>query len=99
MYAIRSYYGMQTKLHAATLAAKSGASTMIASGLEEDILTRLAAGEAIGTLLKCSRSPLSARKQWLAGQSQVHGTLLLDEGAVRVLVEKARDKLKGLFGK
>ncbi len=94
--------GMQTKLHAATLAAKSGASTVIASGLEEDILTRLAAGEAIGTLLKCSRSPLSARKQWLAGQSQVHGTLLLDEGAVRVLVEKGKSLLavgvKGVEG-
>jgi glutamate 5-kinase len=85
--------GMQTKLHAATLAAKSGASTVIASGHETNILTRLAAGEDLGTLLNCSRTPLTARKQWLASQSRVHGKLILDAGAVTVLVEKGKSLL------
>lgn len=77
--------GMLTKLRAATLAAKSGADTVIASGLDENILTRIAGGETVGTLLTSSNAPLTARKQWLAGQSQVRGHLVLDQGAVRVL--------------
>ena len=77
--------GMLTKLRAATLAAKSGADTVIASGLEDNVLTRIASGETVGTLLTSSRAPLTARKQWLAGQSQVRGRLVLDQGAVRVL--------------
>lgn len=30
-------------------------------------------------------APLAARKRWLAGQLQVRGTLVLDDGAVEVL--------------
>ncbi len=46
--------GMLTKVLAAKRAARSGASTVIACGREPDVLTRLAAGEAIGTLLSPS---------------------------------------------
>ena len=42
---------MLTKILAAKRAARSGASTVIASGREPDVLTRLAAGEDIGTSL------------------------------------------------
>jgi glutamate 5-kinase len=41
--------GMLTKVLAARRAARSGASTVIASGREPDVLLRLAAGENIGT--------------------------------------------------
>src|SRR6201991_4262204 len=43
--------GMLTKVLAAKRAARSGASTVIASGRERDVLLRLAAGESIGTAL------------------------------------------------
>jgi glutamate 5-kinase len=43
--------GMLTKVLAAKLAATSGASTVIASGIEENVLIRLANGESIGTQL------------------------------------------------
>src|SRR6267142_2240795 len=43
--------GMLTKVLAAKRAARSGAHTVIASGREQDVLLRLAQGEAIGTLL------------------------------------------------
>lgn len=85
--------GMLTKLRAATQAAKSGADTVIASGLEENILTRIAGGETLGTLLTSSQAPLTARKQWLAGQSQVHGRLVLDQGAIRVLQSQGKSLL------
>jgi glutamate 5-kinase len=42
---------MLTKVLAAKLAAKSGADTVIASGLENQVLVRLAQGELIGSQL------------------------------------------------
>lgn len=77
--------GMYTKIIAAKRAARSGAHTVIASGREANVLTRLAAGEAIGTQLTAGQSRLAARKQWLADHLQVRGSLLLDAGAVRAL--------------
>jgi glutamate 5-kinase len=77
--------GMATKVRAAELAARSGAVTWIASGREPEILQRLAAGAALGTVVHPASGPLAARKQWLAGQLQPRGRLLLDDGAVRVL--------------
>jgi len=67
--------GMLTKVLAAKRAARSGARTVIASGSEHDVLLRLAAGEAIGTLLSPQTTPLAARKQWLADHLQVAGKL------------------------
>jgi len=43
--------GMLTKVLAAKLASQTGASTIIASGHEPNVLTRLVAGEKIGTSL------------------------------------------------
>ncbi|MFW3615084.1 glutamate 5-kinase [Billgrantia antri] len=77
--------GMTTKVQAARLAARSGAVTVIASGRQPEVLTRLAAGESLGTLLRPEEAPMAARKRWLAGQLQVRGSLTLDAGAVKVL--------------
>lgn len=85
--------GMLTKVRAAARAARSGAATVIAWGREGEVLTRLAAGERIGTLFTPAREPLAARKRWLAGQLQPRGKLMLDEGAVRVLRESGRSLL------
>jgi glutamate 5-kinase len=85
--------GMLSKLRAAARAARSGAHTVIASGREANVLERLAQGETIGTLLLPHQEPVAARKQWLAGQLQVRGRLLLDEGAVHVLRMAGRSLL------
>jgi len=85
--------GMLTKLRAAAMAAKSGADTVIASGLEQNVLTRISEGRDIGTFLTSNQEPLTARKQWLAGQSQIHGRLVLDQGAVKVLRAHGRSLL------
>jgi len=77
--------GMFTKLRAARLAARSGTATVIAGGREPEILRRLAGGETLGTLLLAAQEPEAARKRWLAGQLQVKGRLVLDDGAVNVL--------------
>ncbi len=77
--------GMITKIRAAQRAARSGAHTCIASGREPDPILRLAAGEALGTLLYASSTPLQARKQWLADHLQLAGDLVIDDGAVAAL--------------
>lgn len=77
--------GMITKVRAAQRAARSGAHTLIASGHEPDVLLRLAQGEALGTLLFASATPLAARKQWLADHLQLAGSLILDAGAAKAL--------------
>ncbi|MBS7690779.1 glutamate 5-kinase [Pseudomonas lalucatii] len=85
--------GMQTKLRAARLAARSGAHTVIAGGAIEQVLVRLRAGEQLGTLLAPERGLLAARKQWLAGHLQTRGTLVLDAGAVKALVKDRKSLL------
>jgi glutamate 5-kinase len=85
--------GMLTKVLAAKRAARSGAQTVIASGREPDVLLRLAAGEALGTLLTARTTPLAARKQWLADHLQVAGRLGLDAGAAKALLSGGKSLL------
>ncbi len=85
--------GMATKLSAARLAARSGTGTVIANGRVPDIINRVAAGESLGTFLQTQRRPQSARKQWLASLLHAQGQLILDDGAVRGVVEQGRSLL------
>lgn len=85
--------GMITKVLAAKRAARSGASTVIASGRERDVLLRLVAGEAIGTALLAATPKLAARKQWMADHLQLRGAVVVDDGAVA----KLRDEGKSLL--
>ena len=85
--------GMVTKLQAARLAARSGCNTVIVGGRNSGILTAVTQGVEVGTLLTASQQPLAARKQWLAGQLQVKGQLVLDAGAVKVLQQQGRSLL------
>jgi len=85
--------GMLTKILAAKRAAKSGAHTIIASGLEKDVLVRLCHGETIGTHLKATEMKTDAKKQWLADHLRVGGQLRLDAGAVNVLKHEGKSLL------
>ena len=85
--------GMITKILAAKRAAGSGASTVIAWGRETDVLLRLAKGEAIGTLLVAPTQKQQARKQWMADQLQLRGSVTVDKGAV----DKVRKEGKSLL--
>jgi len=85
--------GMLTKVHAARRAARSGAHTAIAWGRESNVLTRLFAGEAIGTLLTAGTAPVAARKQWLADHLKPSGRITLDAGAVKALVSDGKSLL------
>jgi glutamate 5-kinase len=64
--------GMLTKVLAAKRAARSGAHTVIAWGREDNVLVRLASGEAIGTQLLAPTARLTARKP-VDGRPPAHG--------------------------
>ncbi len=98
--------GMLTKILAAKRAALSGAHTVIAWGREDRVLSRLAAGEAIGTQLTAQTAQLTARKQWMADHLQTAGKVVLDAGAVQKLTAEGKSLLpigvtevKGEFGR
>jgi len=81
--------GMVTKIEAARLATASGVDVVIASGLDGDAITRLVAGESLGTLFKATVSKLESRKRWmLSGLRDVAGTknsIEVDGGAVNAM--------------
>ena len=84
--------GMITKLIAAQTASLSGASTVIASGKEEDILQKIYQGEDLGTLLVASNR-VASKKQWIAGQMKVVGSVVVDDGAEKVLKQSGKSLL------
>jgi len=85
--------GMQTKLRAARLAARSGAFTVIVGGRIDNVLGRLREREVLGTLLLPEQGRVAARKQWLASHLQTRGALVIDDGAARVLRQGGRSLL------
>lgn len=85
--------GMLTKVTAAKKAALSGATTIIAHGRETDVLLRLHDGESIGTRLKADTLSLQAKKTWLAGHLKTSGSLILDAGAARALMQGGKSLL------
>lgn len=85
--------GMLTKILAAKRAARSGAHTIIASGREQNVLFRLANGEAIGTHLHAEQMKTVARKQWLADHLRLSGKVILDAGAVKALLQDGKSLL------
>lgn len=85
--------GMLTKVLAAKRAAHSGAHTVIASGRESNVLTRLAQGECIGSELRAVLPVWSARKQWLADHLRLRGRVVLDDGAVQALLREGKSLL------
>jgi len=86
--------GMLTKIRAGRLAAMGGCPTVIVSGGIEDVITRVVSGEAIGTLLTTNdQDKMIARKQWLAAHLRMSGTLIVDAGAAKALIEHHKSLL------
>jgi glutamate 5-kinase len=85
--------GMVTKLQAAQKAAASGVPMVIASGREPGVLTRILAGEPVGTCFVPKADRLGARKRWIAFAAPPQGRLAVDAGAARALTRQGRSLL------
>jgi glutamate 5-kinase len=77
--------GMSTKLSAANLARRSGATVIIAQGNLTNVLTRLVAGEALGTRFSPTTTALDSRKRYILTGGMVAGSLLIDPGALQAI--------------
>ena len=76
--------GMQTKVEAGKIATAAGTAMVIASGRELHPLRAIAEG-ARCTWFAADANPVTARKTWISGKLETHGTLVIDDGAVRAL--------------
>ncbi len=77
--------GIQSKLTAARMATRSGASVVIAPATKPQIIKQVLAGKDVGTFMPCGHKALRARKHWIAYTLRPRGTILLDEGAARAI--------------
>lgn len=80
--------GMTTKLQAADVARRAGTEVVIAAGRENNVITRIINGEAVGTRFSPLQTPLEQRKRWIFAGPTPAGRLLIDQGAERALCEK-----------
>ena len=62
--------GMASKLEAARLATAAGENVIIASGRTPDILSKIIAGEPVGTLFLAQGQTVAARKRWIGFSGQ-----------------------------
>lgn len=85
--------GMASKLEAARQATAAGENVIIASGRSPDTLTRILAGETVGTLVLAQGQLLTSRKRWIGLTVQPRGRLVLDAGARRAVEHQGRSLL------
>ncbi len=84
--------GMRSKLESAKLVTQAGGSVIITSGRQPEPLTRILAGEKLGTLCLAHGSTHAARKRWIGLTARPRGHLVVDAGA-RKAVEKGASLL------
>lgn len=85
--------GMATKMQAATIATEGGVDVFIANGFEPSVVTRLAAGEHVGTFCPASQDAKDSRKNWLKRNLSKSGWIVVDEGAANALLGNNRSLL------
>jgi glutamate 5-kinase len=85
--------GMASKLSAARMASWSGVRAVIARAARADVLVDAVADLDVGTTFMPHDHRLSARKLWIGFASQAEGTVVIDDGARRALVERGSSLL------
>ncbi len=89
--------GMRSKVEAAEMAAFMGVPTIIVGGRVPDSITRVFAGEPIGTLFLPKEEGLTSRKHWIAYTLKAKGSITVDTGAVVALSKGGKSLLpKGI---
>ena len=91
--------GMASKLAAAGLVTRAGEVAVIANAHEPNVLTRLLAGERIGTVFVPAERKMSSRRRWIGQASRPAGRICVDAGAARALTEGGKSLLpSGIIG-
>ncbi len=85
--------GAASKLASAAMATGSGVPCIIASGEEDGVIPRAAAGHSVGTRFAPSGRSEGAFKMWLRHAKPAQGRVVVDAGAVRALIDKGTSLL------
>ncbi len=85
--------GMYTKILAAEMATRSGTHVVVANGNREDVIGGVLADDVPCTWFFSHITPAEGRKRWLVAQTCTAGTVVIDSGATRALVENGRSLL------
>jgi glutamate 5-kinase len=85
--------GMASKLAAAWVATFSGVGVVVAAASEPDIVERVARGEPLGTYFHPRPHKASARRLWIAFGTPPRGTVVVDTGARRAVMDDKRSLL------
>ncbi len=85
--------GMQSKLAAARRVTHAGGSVIIASGTQREPLTRILAGERVGTLFLAHGARHKARKRWIGLTARPRGYYVVDDGARHALESSSKSLL------
>ena len=84
--------GMDSKLNAARMVTDAGEAMIVCDGRMPDVLVRVLDHEPLGTLFAPSPRKLSSRSRWI-GSARPVGSIVVDDGAVKALVERNRSLL------
>ncbi|MDR3011650.1 MAG: glutamate 5-kinase [Chitinispirillales bacterium] len=84
--------GMSTKLKAAEMVTKAGIPALIGDGFDQRLLTVLR-DEACATLFLPSDHKMRSRQRWIAYAGQSAGSVTIDDGACRAVVERDKSLL------
>jgi len=85
--------GMTSKIEAARIATRSGCGVFIGSGRKPGIITDLLNGKADGTFFIPGKTALALKKRWLAFFENHQGTVYIDDGAGKALLDNGRSLL------
>lgn len=91
--------GMRSKIEAARMVTTAGNIVVIANARRPGVLKTIFDGEAIGTLFLPAGKRMASRKRWLRFGSRPKGSIIIDAGARRALVERGKSLLpSGVVG-
>ena len=85
--------GMATKLQAAEMVTRAGEAAVIANSRTPDVLTRLLAGERVGTVFVPAGPKMARRRRWIGQAARAAGKIIVDEGAANALTEGGKSLL------
>ncbi len=85
--------GMYTKLSAAQSASAHGAATVIANGRIKGVLGKVLRGDNIGTFFAHKQNKLISRKHWIAFALKKRGSVTVDNGALKALLNGGKSLL------
>ncbi|MDP6046846.1 MAG: glutamate 5-kinase [Phycisphaerae bacterium] len=98
--------GMATKLQAADMVIRAGEAAVIANARTPNVLTRLLAGERLGTVFMPADRKMSSKRRWIGLTASPVGRIIVDSGAARALKEQGKSLLpsgvtgvEGMFAK